>query len=40
MYGAVCFCPSPFISSQLVFLGFSPEILPGSMGLDALQAKK
>lgn len=39
MYGAVWFCPS-FISSQLVFLGFSPEILPGSMGLDALQAKK
>lgn len=32
MYGAACFRPS-FISSQLMFL-------PGSVGLDALQARK
>lgn len=39
MYGAACFRPS-FISSQLMFLGFSSEILPGSVGLDALQSRK
>ena len=40
VYGALWLCPSPLICSELMFLAFFPEILSGSVGVGALQARK
>ena len=40
VYGALWLCPSPLISSELMFLAFFPEILSGSMGVGAFASQE